>query len=154
MSYEDLISTVSKVVPALGIALGGPAGGIVGSLIANVFGGNHDNPNELAQIIQADPEAALKLKQLEYQIAQLDLEAYQTEVEDRKDSRNMQLNLHDPIPSIIACAFVIIYAFVQCFVINHPGSQNDVISARVQDIMVMIIGFYFGSMYKRRKLSE
>ncbi len=43
----------------------------------------------------------------------------------------------------LALIFVIIYAGIQWEAIHNPGDQDDVISARVQDIMVVIIAYYF-----------
>lgn len=54
----------------------------------------------------------------------------------------------DHVPMIIALFFCFIYAVIQLLAIFSHGA-DDIISARVQDIMVMIIGFYFGASYKR-----
>lgn len=151
MKFTDLIPVVSKVAPALGTALAGPAGGIVGSLLAQIFGASHDDPQELLNRIQSDPEAEYKIKSLQVQLQQLDMQTYQTEVDDRKDARKRQVELKDHTPEVLAAAFVIIYAVIQYIAIQNPSGQDDVISARVQDIMLMIISFYFGSMHKRRK---
>lgn len=150
MKLSDLVPIVSKIAPSLGGALAGPAGGIIGSLIATAFGSN--NPQDLLEKINSDPEAALKLKSLEYQhedaLAKLQSINYQTEVDDRKSARVMQSTTRSYMPAIIATAFVCIYAFIQYFVISNPGQQDDVISARVQDILVMIVSFYFGSSHR------
>lgn len=61
----DLGDIVSGFAPLLGGLIGGPAGAAAGKLIANVFGGDEEKPDELAKIIQADPQAALKLKEIE-----------------------------------------------------------------------------------------
>ena len=62
---NDLISMVSKFAPAIGTALGGPLGGMAVSALAKQFG-VADEVAAVTKAIQADPEAALKLKQLEY----------------------------------------------------------------------------------------
>lgn len=59
----DLVSTVTKVAPLLGSVLGGPWGGIAGSLISEAFGGG-SLPEMLAKI-SSDPEAEEKLKDIE-----------------------------------------------------------------------------------------
>ena len=68
MEWSDVSSTLSKLVgtaaPLLGTALGGPLGGTVGNLIASLFG-CENKPDLVAAAIQADPQAALKLKELE-----------------------------------------------------------------------------------------
>ena len=62
---NDLISMVSKFAPAIGTALGGPLGGMAVSALAKQFG-VADEVAAVTKAIQADPEAALKLKQLEH----------------------------------------------------------------------------------------
>jgi hypothetical protein len=154
LSIADLISLVSKSAPSLGLALGGPMGGVVGGLIASAFGADQKDHQEIIQKINSDPEAALKLRSIEYQhqqtLAQINAQNYLTEVDDRKNARQRQIELKDHVPEILACSFTLIYVIIQYFVLKHPGGQDDVISARVQDIMVMIISFYFGSAHKRR----
>ena len=67
----DIISIVSKVAPVLGTALGGPAGGIVGTLISAALGVDINKPEDVARKLQDDPECANKLKQLELQLSDL-----------------------------------------------------------------------------------
>lgn len=65
MSWKDLGSTVAQFAPLLGAALPIPGGAALGSMIASVFGGNADDPASLNRAIQANPEAAVKLKEIE-----------------------------------------------------------------------------------------
>lgn len=51
--------------------------------------------------------------------------------------------MHLKFKDYLAITFVVIYAAIQWEAIRHPGDQDDVISARVQDIMVVIIAYYF-----------
>ena len=62
---NELISMVSKFAPAIGTALGGPLGGMAVSALAKQFG-VADEVAAVTKAIQADPEATLKLKQLEH----------------------------------------------------------------------------------------
>jgi hypothetical protein len=158
MSVEALAKTVSQYAPILGSSLLGPVGGVFGSLIAALFGGAKEDPADLVNKITADPDAAVKLKTLELQhkdnILNIDNKNYATEVDDRKDARAMNITLHDHMPNILALIFIVIYAVMQYHIVNNPGNQDDVISARVQDIFVMIISFYFGSAHGKKKQEE
>lgn len=150
---KDVVSTVA---PVLGTALGGPAGGLVLSMITNALGFKKDSEptsDDLINAIQTDPAAQLRLKQLQNdhaeELAKIEAQNYQTEVEDRKSARNMAAVLKDHVHTILAVSFVLIYAVVQ--IINLCMTiHNDLTSARVQDIMVMIISFYFGSSIKQK----
>jgi len=69
MTWNDLAKVVKKSAPILGAAIGGPAGGAVGgavSLLLGAFGlGEDATADQVAQAIQMDPQAAVKLRELE-----------------------------------------------------------------------------------------
>jgi hypothetical protein len=96
MNLADLGRTIAKAAPLLGTALAGPAGATIGSLIASKFGGGDANPDELNALIQADPEAALKLKEIENthetQLAQIALQHAQTEAADFASARQASVD--------------------------------------------------------------
>jgi hypothetical protein len=56
---------IDNGLPLLGGVLGGPGGAAAGKLIAKALGAGSDDPDELMQAIQADPNAVLKLKEIE-----------------------------------------------------------------------------------------
>ena len=72
-AWESIKDTVASIAPMAGTLLGGPAGGAVGGLIASALGVKND-PDEVARAIQSDPQAALKLRQVEMQLEQTRLE--------------------------------------------------------------------------------
>lgn len=72
-AWESIKDTVANIAPMAGTLLGGPAGGAVGGLIASALGVKND-PDEVARAIQSDPQAALKLRQVEMQLEQTRLE--------------------------------------------------------------------------------
>jgi len=69
MTWKDIGKKIAEYAPGLGAALGGPPGAAIGSLVslvAGAFGLKPDaKPDEVLQAIQADPQAAVKLKQIE-----------------------------------------------------------------------------------------
>lgn len=152
---SDLISIVSKVAPVLGTALGTPLAGVAISLIAKLFGGDEKSISDIKDKILSTPDYELKLKQLEYEhietLLKINSTDYATEVDDRKNARDLEVQSKSIVPSIIAISFLVIYSAIQYFVISHPTTQDDIISARVQDIFIMIISYYFGSTHKSSK---
>lgn len=64
MKWSDVANVVAKVAPMLGAALGGPAGGVVGTLISSALG-VANTPDSVAQAIQADPSSAAKLIEIQ-----------------------------------------------------------------------------------------
>jgi hypothetical protein len=67
MSLINIASLIEKVAPLLASVITGPAGIAVTaiSLVANLFGANPKDPDDIIAKMTADPTAALKLKQLE-----------------------------------------------------------------------------------------
>lgn len=64
MDWKDLAGVVSKAAPVLGGILGGPAGVAVGGLLATALG-TDASPDSVSAAILRDPQAAIKLKELE-----------------------------------------------------------------------------------------
>ena len=62
--WESIKSTVAGAAPLLGSALGGPAGGAVGTMISEALG-VEDKPEAIQQALQQDPEASAKLQALQ-----------------------------------------------------------------------------------------
>jgi len=79
---NELLRLLGNIAPALATAVAGPAGGLVVSAIASKLGVK-DTVDEVAKAIAGDPEAALKL-------AQIDLETLKTQHANTADARDMQ----------------------------------------------------------------
>lgn len=64
MEWKDISKLVGTAAPILGTLLGGPAGMAIGSIVASGLGvGN--TPDEVSQALAVNPDAAVKLKQIE-----------------------------------------------------------------------------------------
>ena len=64
MEWKEIANAVGKAAPLLGTLLGGPAGGAVGALVASALGTGAD-PDAVAKELAANPEAAVKLREIE-----------------------------------------------------------------------------------------
>lgn len=146
---DDLSGVVGKVAPLLGGVLGGPLGSVAVSLVASLFHANNSDLQDILDKIKNDPDAELKLKTLELQhqeaLQNFKVTDYQTEVDDRKSARLREMTLHDHIPAILALLFLLCYAIIQVYSVMHPTAVDDIISARLQDILIMVFSYYFGS---------
>ena len=54
------------------------------------------------------------------------------------------MSQRDRMIVIMAFVFLAIYTVVQLYTIYTPGAQDDAISARMHDVVLIIIGYYFG----------
>lgn len=64
MKWSDIGKKVAQAAPLIGGALGGPGGAAMGAIVASVLG-VEAQPAAIAQAIQNDPSAALKLAEWE-----------------------------------------------------------------------------------------
>lgn len=80
---ETLLNLLKNVAPVLATAAVGPAGGAVVKAIAEKLG-VENTPEAVTEAIAADPDAALKLKEI-------DTKQFELEVQDRSNARSMAM---------------------------------------------------------------
>lgn len=150
---RSLAPIVGTAAPLLASVLGSPMAGVGISLLCKLFGISTDNAETLTGILQSDSTKLDQVKTLDIEykelLAQCNSTDYRTEVDDRENARSREIVLKDRTLPIMAFGFLAIYTIVQLYCVIHEGQGLDVISARVQDILVMIISYYFGSSHKR-----
>lgn len=158
MSFQDLVKTVSGYAPTLGSALGGPVGSIIGTAISSVFGGSHTDPQDLVKRINEDPEAALKLRTIEFQnaqaLSQINAQNYLTEVDDRKDARKNSPQFKDFLRHM---AYLITFGFfATLFLLFLPQTNLNPTERQMLSMLVgilvskwgTIVDFFYGSSHK------
>ena len=64
LTWADVGKAIAGVAPILGTALGGPAGAIVGSMVASALG-TDSTPEAVTQAMAADPTSAAKILQMQ-----------------------------------------------------------------------------------------
>jgi len=72
-AWDKIKDVVGSVAPMAGSMLAGPAGGAVGSMLASALGVD-STPDAVAAAIKSDPQAAIKIRQIEAQLEQTRLE--------------------------------------------------------------------------------
>jgi len=165
IQLSALAHSVAKAAPLLGSALAGPQGAAVGQLIAAKFGGTWEQPDALQHLIQNDPEAQVKLKQIEMDHAvelqrltsQAATQQLQDTLADRASARQREVttasipsNQRDRTPAVLAYLltfglFVVILALLW---VPLPGENAHVIWGLVSSlatVWVGAMGYYHGS---------
>ena len=149
MEIKPIIAVIEKVAPVLATALGSPIAGIILHIIANVFDANFSDPNDILNKINADPDSALKLKALQYQheenLKKIASQNYQTTMQDKQSARNFPMDFKADIVIFLTVSFFISYTGVLLYSIYHPTHQLDLIMDHLQNIMLKIIDYFFGS---------
>ena len=153
ITLEAIAKLVAKSAPNLASIMGSPLAGIGISLLSGYFGLTSD-PDKILTELQTDPNAEAKLKQLEYEHAEtlqrLQSNDYAIQTSDIQNARQRQITLRDWVPTVLAIGFLLSYASIQFYCVMHNDPNDDVISARFQDILIMIMSYYFGSSHKEK----
>ena len=151
---NDLISMVSKFAPAIGTALGGPLGGLAVSAIAERLGVS-DEVEAVTKAIKADPEAAMKLKQLE-------IEKFKAVLADKDSARNREATiatsekaplLNKLISPALALIVVSAWVGIQFILINStvPQEMRELVArvlGTLDGALMVILSYYFGASTK------
>ena len=137
---ETLFPAVAKAAPILAGALGGPAAGLAVGLIANLFGADPKNTDDIIQKMSQDPNATIKLKELELQnikeLKALDSKNFQMEVEDRKDAREKNNPFYCQFMKHMAY-FITIGFFGALFLLFFPQVN---LNSEEKQILSLLIG--------------
>jgi hypothetical protein len=99
INWNSVKASVAKVAPLLGTALGGPSGAAVGTLVASALG-VEDKPDAVARALETDPQAAVKLRELELThkaaMERMLLEAETTRLAEVNHTIRMETQACDP----------------------------------------------------------
>lgn len=162
MDWKDVAKVVSKAAPALATVLGGPAAGVGVSLLASVFGFDSEktDPEEVLKIIQGDPEAILKMKELELnhkiEIQQLILQREKLQMADLANARQREVRVVEATGKkdynlYILAWTVVVGFFVLCGILMKyplPKGQNEVVFLLFGALATgfgTVLAYFFGS---------
>lgn len=56
-----------------------------------------------------------------------------------------KIKYSDFVQTLLALGFLVNYAAIQIYCVTHDSKNMDIISARFQDVLIIIISYYFGS---------
>lgn len=151
---NDLITMVSKFAPAIGTALGGPLGGLAVSAIAERLGVKNE-VEAVTKAIKADPEAALKLQQLEN-------EKFKAVLADKDSARNREAAIatserapliNKLVSPLLAIIVVTAWVGIQYTLLNTtvPQEMRELVArvlGTLDGALMVILSYYFGASTK------
>lgn len=151
---NELISMVSKFAPAIGTALGGPLGGMAVSALASRFG-VEDEVKAVTAAIKADPEAAMKLKQLE-------VEKFKAVLADKANARDREAAIatsekapliNKLVSPVLALIVVVAWVGIQYTLLNTtvPQEMRELVArvlGTLDGALMVILSYYFGASTK------
>jgi hypothetical protein len=149
-ALTDLGKTIIKIgAPLLGTAIAGPAGAAIGQMVAAEFGGSLADPNGLIQKVITDPNAAVKLieiqnntkvqlQQITMQVAENELkyatQQQEIDYQNTKSAREANAQAKSFMPEILST--VITVGFFGCiyWVAVYPQDKSDA------QVLYMLLG--------------
>jgi hypothetical protein len=151
INLENLYTVINKIAPLLVIGLKStsPVSAMILNLIADAFGAKIDD--NLATTIANDPDASVKLKQIEMDHQNV---LIQSQVQDRMSAREREEKIveltHKRDWVIDAIAITVILGFFSLCLVNYFVSPSDdhiisMLIGQVSGAFVMVLSYYFGS---------
>ena len=147
---NDLLKLLGNVAPALATVVAGPLGGAAVSAIAKQFG-VEDTVEAVAKAVAADPDAALKL-------AQIDLETLKVQHANTADARAMQvvaLNQSDVfskrftmyLTSFWSLCAAVYVGFITFSIIPEQNVRfaDTILGFILGTVIATMLNFWFGS---------
>lgn len=146
-------SVLATIAPLLGTAIGGPFGGLAGTLLSKALGTSDPKAMEAA-ITSTDPDILLKLKQadndFQAQMAALNISEEKLTFDDRSNARAMEVATRDTTPKYMAYLITLGFFGVLAYLLvkGKPTEGGDVMLVLVGSLGTAwtgIIAYYFGS---------
>ncbi len=150
MDLKSLGQTIIALgFPLLGSAVAGPAGYAIGQIVASEFGGDAKNPLSLADKIEGDPNAHVKLAEIESNqkvqlqniamlMAENDLkfETQQMEIDfqNTKSARENNAQTKSWMPEILSGLIIIGFFGCVYWIAAYPQDKSD------SEILYMLLG--------------
>lgn len=142
MNWQDLGKQIAKSAPLLGSLIAGSAGQAVGSIVANVFGATNE-PQDIYSKIQADPNAALKLIELQQthkvELEQIALQSFIAETKDKASARNREIEIKKTGQKDYLPWFLIIFNLLGILLCVYVIARFDVTEIETP-IITLILG--------------
>jgi hypothetical protein len=154
MSFGSTAKQVlATVAPLLGTALGGPFGGLAGSMLAKALG-TTDPAAQEAAITSTDPDILLKLKQadtdFQAQMKALQISEEKLVFDDVANARGREIAVKAATPHVLAYLTTagFFLSLLGAFFVPIPDASKGIVFTMIGSlgtVWITQMGFYFGS---------
>lgn len=148
-------SLVGSVAPTLATALGGPLAGLAVKTIGDALGLSQSTEDTVsAALAGATPETLLKLKQADQEFAvkmkELDIHLEEIDAGDRDSARKMQVSTRSLVPPLLATLvtvgfFGILIGLMYGVLKTEDNNELLILLGALSSSWGMVVSFYFGS---------
>lgn len=156
----SILPYVEKYAPDLAKLIPPPFGTLLSYGLSSIFNVTSSSPQDLANAIQADPNAEFKLKQFQLEhkdlISKLNSSDYQATLSDVQDARKMEVEKEektgktDWVLNIIALSVIIAFISMTFLIAitTFNASDHDVLFTLIGQLssgFIAVLSFFFGS---------
>jgi hypothetical protein len=152
---NELFNLIKGAAPALASAVAGPLGGLAISAIANKLG---VSPEQIPAAIQSDPDALVKIKELELEYAKLTI---QDRASARSRESSIAISADAPLISkivtpVLALIVVGVWGLVQWFILHNtvPQEMRELVIrllGTLDGALMLVLAYFFGASSKDEK---
>jgi len=144
---------IGKGLPTVAATVGGPAGAVVGNIIADIVGANRDDPDAIEEALAtANPETLIRLREIEANLRTQQLETVRN-LEDNLTERLQSDNVADgwlprnirPLVLLVMTVAYLILVFVSISSLAETAVVALEFGEQIKFLLATIVGFYFGS---------
>lgn len=151
------LSFLKSAIPTIATALGGPFAGLAASFIADKLGVSDKTIKNVTDVIQKatqSPETFLELKKIEADLekyfANLEIDVFKLEVQDRDSARKREMEVKDNTPKILAYLVSAGFFGIFIYVLREglpPGNEPTItyMIGSLGGVWATIMAYYFGS---------
>lgn len=129
-TWTDVGNTVARFAPVLGAVVGGPAGASIGGIVAAALGTN-STPDAVAAALAGDPDAAIKLREIEARnaevLAAINLDTMRAMIDDRKHARSTHGGHWMTWLLTLALVVMVAATLAALMMIETPMANKDVV---------------------------
>lgn len=145
--WDSVKNVIGTAAPMIGTLIGGPAGTVVGGMIASVLGVENtpeaianeikNNPEALLAITKIESDERIKLKELALQASGLVLSERKAQLEDVQNARVNHKDHWMPSVLTLGLALMVTGMFAALFLMQPPEQFDQVV--------IMIAGAVLGA---------
>ena len=161
MDLKSLGKTIIGLgAPLLGSVIAGPAGTIIGQVVADMFGGDINDPDDILKRIRNDPESAIKLRQIQADEA-VNLQRFaflqaELAVKNTVDARANNVASKTVFPEVISVMILIGFFGCVYWIAVYPQENFDkdilnILLGVIGSAFAAVVNYWLGSSMDRKK---
>jgi uncharacterized membrane-anchored protein YitT (DUF2179 family) len=153
MGWKELGKSITSMgASLLGNAVAGPMGGqLAGNLVAKLWGADPEDPADIYAKMTADPDAAIKLRELqnrhEERLEELAIERVKIGYADVASARRMHVETTKATGKRDINLYVLAYGFVVGFFVSIIVMMVLVLKGKLPEAMPQYVTFLLGSLF-------